>query len=193
MKNLQGNSIVSEPFTSVTHMRSVQWGLIAGLAGTMAMDLVLMGGLTALGLPVDTCFITIGRTAARFFSILGIRFAGEVTLGVAVYHLVGPLLGAVYGLIVSRVSALQRTTLKKSLLYAVLYAEVVSQLILTMVPVLLRMPAQEAMLWFAGSSVLHSIWGVVMGSAAYYLVRLSPPIYRNFRTEEIGGISWKIR
>jgi hypothetical protein len=192
MKNLQGNWIVSEPSTSVTPMKCVQWGLIAGLVGTMAMDLTLVGGLEALGLPIDTCFLTIGRTAMQFFSILGIRFSGEVTLGVAVYHLLGPLLGAVYGLIVSQVSALQRTTLKKSLLYAVLYAEVVSQLILTMVPVLLRMPTQEAMLWFAGSSVLHAIWGAVMGLAAYYLVWFSTPKYGNLRTEGTGGITWKI-
>ncbi len=188
MKNLQGNRIVTRPATSATPLRSMQWGLVAGLAGTMAMDLVQLGGLTALGLPIDTCFETIGTTAASFFSILGFRFAGEATLGVAVYHLLGPLLGAAYGLIVSQVTALQRTTLKKSLLYAVLYAEVISQLILTLVPVLLHMPAQEAVLWFAGSSVLHGVWGLVMGSAAYHMVGLRKPGDRILRTRGIGGM-----
>jgi hypothetical protein len=109
-------------------------------------------------------------------------------LGMAVYHLLGPLLGAAYGLIVSQVGALQQTTLKNSLLYAVLYAEIVSQLILTTVPVLLKMPAQEAIFWFAGSSVLHAIWGIVMGSSIYYGLRVVTRNQRSFRSEELGMI-----
>ena len=157
------------------------------------MDLAMAGGLYTLGLPTDTCYRTIGSTVTHFFNLFGLQLAGDFTLGVAAYHLIGPLLGALYGLIVSQVSTLQRTTLKKTLFYAVLYAEVVSQLILTMVPVLLRMPAQEAILWFAGSSILHSIWGVVMGLAAYYLVQSRAPNHRNTRNVESGAISWKIR
>jgi hypothetical protein len=188
MNNLQGNRIGFELLTSATPARRVQYGLIAGLAGVIAMDLAMAGGLTQLGLPGDTCFVTIGKTAARFLSYFGIRITEEVTLGVAVFHLLGPLLGAGYGLIINHVHVLQRTTLKNSLFYAVLYAEVVSQLILTLVPVLLRMPAQEALLWFAGSSVLHAIWGAVMGSTVYYLARSRTPKYRNMCTEQIGGI-----
>ncbi len=107
-------------------------------------------------------------------------------LGVAVYHLLGPLLGAIYGLILNRIKSLQRTSLKKSILYALLYAEVVSQLIMIMMPVLLRMLAQEAMLWFAGSAVLHSIWGIVMGSSVYYLLQVSPLKVRKLQTKVTG-------
>jgi hypothetical protein len=192
MRKLQGNSRVCEPNTSVTPMKSVLWGWLAGLAGTIAMDLAMAGGLEALGLPTETCYLTIGSTVRRFFSILGIRLMGDLTLGVTVYHLIGPLLGSLYGLVLIQVNALQRANLKKSLLYAVLYAEVVSQLILTMVPVLLRMPAQEAILWFAGSSVLHAIWGVVMGFASYFGLRMGWHKYRK-TNEGIGEILWKIR
>jgi hypothetical protein len=144
------------------------WGFIAGLLGTIAMDLTLMGGLSILGLPLNTCFSTIGSTVARFFSILGIQLAGDVTLGVATYHIIGPLLGVLYGLIVSQVTALQRITLKKNLIFAILYAEVISQLLLTTTPLLLKMPAKETMMWFAGSFVLHMIWGVVLGLVMYF-------------------------
>jgi hypothetical protein len=193
MKYLQGNSMVGKPGTSITHMKSMQWGWLAGLAGTIAMDLVMAGGLEALGLPADTCYLTIGSTVVRFFSILGIQLSGDLTLGVTAYHLIGPLLGALYGLIVSQVSALQRATLKRHLIYAVIYAEVISQLILTMIPVLLRMPAQEAMLWFAGSSVLHAIWGVVMGFAVHYGLRVGTRKYRDIRSKRTGEILWKIK
>ncbi len=172
MKKIQGNSMVNEPGYLVTPIRSIQWGLMAGLAGTLAMDLAMAGGLSAMGLPAGTCYLTIGSTVTRFFFVLGIKLTGDLTLGLAAYHLIGPLLGALYGLIVSQSRALQWATMKKHLFYAVLYAEIISQMILTLMPILLRMPAQEALLWYAGSSVLHGIWGIVMGMAAYYWLRV---------------------
>jgi hypothetical protein len=190
MKKIQGKWIADRSITTVTSMRGALWGLIAGLVGTMAMDLTLLVGLSALGLPPDTCYLTIGSTVRHFFSLLGIKLAGDLTLGVSAYHLIGPLLGLLYGLIVSQVSALQRTTLKKTLIYAALYAEALSQLILTLTPVLLRMPAQEALMWFAGSFVLHAIWGAVTGLVTYYGLRIGRLAYRNVQTGKKGEISW---
>jgi hypothetical protein len=188
MKKFQGSSL--EASNPKPPMKGITWGLMAGLAGTITMDLAMASGLSILGLPLDTCYRTIGSTVMRFFYLLGMQLGGEFTLGVAAYHLIGPLLGASYGLIVSQVSVLQRTTLKETLLYAVLYAEIVSQLILAMVPVLLSMPAQEAALWFAGSSILHAIWGVVMGFAMYYGPRMETRNYRNTK-KGTGEILWK--
>lgn len=167
-KNLQGNWLVKERNTSDTLTRGMQWGLIGGLAGTMAMDLVLVGGLSALGLPTDTCFLSIGSTVAHFFSLLGIKLSGGVVLGVATFHLLGPVLSAIYGLAVSQVGALQGITLKKNVECAVLYAEVLSQLILTTMPILLKMSGSETVLWFAGSFVLHLTWGIVLGFVMHY-------------------------
>jgi hypothetical protein len=167
-KKLQGNWLANGRNTSITLTRGMQWGLIGGLAGTMAMDLVLLGGLSALGLPTDTCFLSIGSTVAHFFSLLGIKLSGDVMLGVATFHLLGPVLSAIYGLAVSQVGALQRITLKKNVVGAVLYAEVLSQLILTTMPILLKMSGSETVLWFAGSFVLHLTWGIVLGFVMHY-------------------------
>jgi hypothetical protein len=139
------------------------------------MDLVLVGGLSALGLPTDTCFLSIGSTVAHFFSLLGIKLSGGAMLGVATFHLLGPVLSAVYGLAVSQVGALQGITLKKNIVEAVLYAEVLSQLILTTMPILLKMSGSETVLWFAGSFVLHLTWGIVLGFVMHYgLLRVVP-------------------
>ena len=167
-KNLQGNWLAKGRNTSVTLTRGMQWGLIGGLAGTIAMDLVLKGGLSALGLPTDTCFLSIGSTVAQFFSLLGIKLSGGVLLGVATFHLLGPVLSAIYGLAVSQARALQQATLKMNVIYAVLYAEVLSQLILTTMPILLKMSGSETVLWFAGSFVLHLTWGIVLGFVMHY-------------------------
>ena len=187
MEKLQGNSMASAPITRLTLLKGMGWGSLAGLAGTVAMDLALLASLPALGFPADTCYLTIGSTVRHFFALLGITLAGDVTLGVAAYHLIGPLLGALYGLVISQVGALQRTTLKKFIIYAVLYAEMLSQLILTMTPVLLKMPAQETIIWFAGSFVVHMIWGIVMGLVTYYGWQLQTPGYRNKQTEKVEG------
>ena len=165
---LQANWLVKERTTSVALTRGIVWGLIGGLAGTMAMDLVLVGGLSALRLPIDTCYLSIGSTAAHFFSLLGIKLSGGVLLGVATFHLLGPVLSAIYGLAVSQVRALQQATLKMNVIYAVLYAEVLSQLILTTMPILLKMSGSETVLWFAGSFVLHLTWGIVLGIVMHY-------------------------
>ena len=167
-KKLQGNWLVKGRNTSVTLTRGMQWGLIGGLAGTIAMDLVLVGGLSALGLPTDTCFLSIGSTVAHFFSLLGIKLSGSVMLSVATFHLLGPVLSAIYGLAVSQVGALQGITLKKNVVCAVLYAEVLSQLILTTMPILLKMSGSETALWFAGSFVLHLTWGITLGFVMHY-------------------------
>ncbi len=165
---LQANGLVKGQTTSISLTRGIAWGFIGGLAGTIAMDLVQMGGLSALGLPAGTCYSTIGSTAAHFFSLLGIKLPGGALLGAVTYHLLGPVLSAIYGLAVSQVGALQTTTLKKNVVYAVLYAEIVSQLILMTMPILLKMPASETVLWFAGSFVMHLTWGIVLGLVLHF-------------------------
>src|SRR4030042_3179159 len=103
---LQGNLLVKGRTTSITLTRGIAWGLMGGLAGTIAMDLVQMGGLSALGLPAGTCYSTIGSTAAHFFSLLGIKLSGGALLGAVTYHLLGPVLSAIFGLAVSQFGGL---------------------------------------------------------------------------------------
>ena len=167
-KELQNYWFVKGNYTSVSPTRGLQWGLIGGTAGTMAMDLVLVGGLSALGLPSDTCFLSIGSTVAHFFSLLGIKLSGGVMLGVVTFHLLGLVLSAIYGFAVSQVGALQGLTLKRNLVCAVLYTEILSQLILTTMPILLKMSGSETVLWLIGSFVLHLIWGIVLGFVMHY-------------------------
>jgi len=128
------------------------------------MDFALMGALSAVGMPALTCFSIVGNTAARFFSILGIEMAGGVPLGVATHYLIGPLVGAIYGAAVAQVDALRVDTLKKGIVLAVLYVEILSQPILATTPILLRMTVPETLQWFGGSFVMHLMWGIVLGA-----------------------------
>jgi len=149
------------------------WGLIGGLTGTLVMHLVLMATLSGVGLPVFTGFSIIGNTAARFFSILGIHMSGGVSMGVAVYYLLGLIIGAIYGAAVTQVHALRVDTLKKSLILAVLYEEILSQPILAMTPILLKITATETLQWFGISFVMHLIFGVILGVVVSYGLQLA--------------------
>src|SRR5512139_2543134 len=97
-------------------MRGLVWGIIGGCAGTLVMDLTLMGTLSAFGAPALTCFSIVGNTVARFFLIESMDTAGAIRLGVATHYLVGPLIGALFGALVARIKALRVHTLKKSVI-----------------------------------------------------------------------------
>lgn len=169
---LQGNSRARGHRAQVALVRGMAWGLVGGLAGTLVMDLVLMGALSAVGLPALTCFSIVGNTVARFFSILGIEMAGGVPLGVATHYSVGPVVGIIFGAAVAQVDALRVDTPKKGILLAVLYVEILSQPMLAMTPILLKMSAPETLQWFGGSFVMHFIWGTVLGAVVCHGLRL---------------------
>ncbi len=193
MEELQQHSMAYRPIQSVSPLSGMGWGALAGLAGTLAMDIALLASLPALGLPADTCYLTIGSTVGQFFALLGVSLTGEVALGVAAYHIIGPLLGAGYGLLVSQVKALKRLTLKKNVLQAVLYAEVLSQLILSLAPILLKMPAQETLLWYAGSFLVHMLWGIVMGIVTFFGWQGRSGEYKDEQAKTSGGKLWTAR
>jgi len=168
---LQGSTRARGQINHATLVRGMVWGLIGGLAGTMVMDLVLMGGLSAVGLPALTCFSIVGNTVARFFSIMGIEIAGGAPLGAATHYLIGPLIGAIFGAAVTQVEALRVDTLKKGIGFAVLYIEILSQPILATTPILLKMTAPETLQWFGISFWMHFLLAVVLGAIVSYGLR----------------------
>lgn len=165
---LQGHSRVRAQETGVSLARGIGWGLLGGLAGTVVMDLLLMGGLWAAGRPALTCYSIVGDTVASVFSILGIEMAGGVSLGIATHYVIGPVVGAVFGAAVALVDALRVDTLKKGIVLAVLYVEVLSQPILATTPILLKMTATATLQWYGVSFVMHFILAVVLGCVVRY-------------------------
>jgi hypothetical protein len=143
--------------------RGAGLGVAGGLAGTVAMDLAMAGTFWTLGLPPVAGFPIIGDTAAGFFALLGVNIAGGLPLGMAVYYLLGAVLGGAYGAAVSRFGALRTDTIKRDVGLAVVYIEVLSQPIALTAPLILKMPASEALIWLAMSAGMHLIWGIALG------------------------------
>ena len=161
-------------------------GAVGGLVGTLVMDLVLMGALSAVGLPALTCFSIVGDTVASFFSMLGTEMAGGIPLGVAAHYLIGPLVGAIFGAAVTRVAALRVYTLKKGIVLAILYVEILSQPILATTPILLKMTAHETLQWFSVAFVMHLMLAVVLGVIVSYGLRLATAAKQDALETEFG-------
>ncbi len=172
-EQLQHDSRAVGQMSHVALTRGMVWGFIGGFAGTIVMDLVLIGMLSAAGLPAVISFSTIGDTAAGFIALVGIHMAGGVPLGAAVHYLLGLVLGAIFGALIARVDALRVNTIKKSVALAVLYIEVLSQPIRATSPIILKMTASETVQWFGVSAVMRLIWGVVLGAVVSYGLRFA--------------------
>ncbi len=110
---LQNGSRVRSHIPQVALSKGLACGAVGGLAATMVMDLVLMVVFSALGLPALTCFTIVGNTAARMFSLQALQTSGSAPLGAAVHYLVGPLIGAIFGALVSQNQALRVRTLQE--------------------------------------------------------------------------------
>lgn len=172
---LRDYSRMRNGFPQTALIKGIGWGMLSGLIATLVMDLILMGVLAAAGLAALSCFSIVGNTVARLLSLSGIKIAGSIPLGIAAHYLIGPLMGGGFGAFAARSIAVAKTiavakidayrldSLKKVVVLAVLYAEILSQPLLVMAPILLRMTASETLQWFGGSFLMHMIWGCVMG------------------------------
>jgi hypothetical protein len=150
--------------TRISLARGVGWGLIGGLAGTMVMDLCLMGALSAVGLPALSCFSIVGDTVARLVSRGGLAMTGDIPTGAAAHYLIGPAAGAVYGALVARVDAFRAGAWQRNLALGILYIEILSQPLLATAPILLEMTASDTLQWYSGSFVMHMVLGATLGA-----------------------------
>jgi hypothetical protein len=174
----QGSSPEGEHVKRAPLNRGMGWGLIGGLSGTLVMDILLMGALSAVGLPAFLCYSIVGDTVARFFSLQGMDMAGGVPTGAAAHYLIGPLVGLLLGTALVMFPALRVVSLKKCIILSILYVEILSQPILLTTPMLLKISISETLLWFGGSFVMHMILAVVLGAVIGYGLHLTPSTQR---------------
>ena len=156
------NSRSREQNPHATLARGLGWGLIGGLVGTLSMDLLLMGVLFLVGLPILTCFQLVGDTAQQAFSRLGIEIAGGILVGVTAHYLIGPAIGAIFGAIMARVGTQHMLTPKKCIVLSVVSVEIVSQPLLALTALLLKLTETELLEWYGGALVMHFLMGIVL-------------------------------
>jgi hypothetical protein len=151
--------------------RWIAWGFLGGLAGTLVMDILLMGILLALRQPAAMCFSIVGDTVSRFLAMFGTQISGGVPAGVITHYVIGPLFGMLFGAAITKFPALRDGTLKKITLAAFVYVEILSLPILATTPILLKMRTTATLQWFGGSFVMHLILSIVLGVIVGYGLR----------------------
>ena len=167
-RTLQGHWLMKGRAKRVPLAQGIAWGFLGGLAGTMVMDILLMGALLLLRQPALMCFSIVGDTVSRFLAMFGTQIAGGVTTGVIAHYVIGPLFGMLFGAVVTKFPALRDGSLKKVTIAAFLYVEILSQPILASAPILLKMEAPATLQWFGGSFVMHLILSIVLGVIVGY-------------------------
>ena len=173
-KTLQSNLMTRSQRNPIPLARGMGWGFIGGLVSTMVMDIVLMGALLAVKYPALLCFSIVGDTVSSFFSKLGLQVTGGIPTGVVTHYLDGPLFGVIFGAVVAMFPALRDGSLKKIMIAAILYVEILSQPILVTTPILLKMGTPATLQWYGGSFVMHLIMSIVLGVIVGYGLRSTP-------------------
>jgi hypothetical protein len=168
---LQGYSLAEGHIKRAPLTKTIAWGFLGGLAGTLVMDFLLMGVLMVLRQPVSMCFSIVGDTVSRFLALFGTQIPDGVPTGVVAHYVIGPLFGILFGAAVSMFPTLREGTLKKITIAAFLYVEILSQPILVTTPILLKMKAPATLQWYGGSFVMHLIMSVVLGIIVGYGLR----------------------
>ncbi len=144
------------------------WGAAGGFAGTLAMDLVLMGGLWLFGLEPLSCFSMVGTTIRLMLGLPAGEEMTAVIAGVATHYSVGPAVGFLFGVMMRRFSAFHSASFQWTLFTAVLYVELISQPMLVTVPIFLQLPLAQTLEWYAGSTVMHLICALMLGTVAWH-------------------------
>ena len=173
-RTVQAHWLMEGHATRAPLAKGVAWGFLGGLVGTLVMDILLMATLLVLRQPALMCFSIVGDTVARFLALFGAQIAGDVPTGVVTHYVVGPLFGMLFGAAVTKFPALREGTLKKVMIAAFVYVEILSQPILATTPILLKMETLATLQWFGGSFVMHLVLSIVLGVIVGYGLRSSP-------------------
>ena len=145
----QGESQGPETATS---SRAIKFGLIGSLAGTIAMDLVMVVESLIVGEPVD-----------GFVALIGSVVGGGTLVGAVIHLLMGSLLGLLFGTAIYQVRFLNTESVRKGVWLGVLAGLVTIPLGCVPVAIVTGVPIIEMVSF---SFVPHLVWGAVLGVIA---------------------------
>ena len=142
--------------SNVTLARGIGIGVIGSLAGTLVMDLVVVGELSMIGLP-----------ALTYLDLIGSVFGGGVPLGVLIHVFVGSVLGVIFSVPVLTIDALRIDTVRKGVVLGFV-AGLVSISACVPFAILIREKIATVLIFM---TIPHLVWGTVLGVVAGYGLR----------------------
>jgi hypothetical protein len=148
--------------------RTALFGMAAGIIATIVMDVFVAAAMLAMGNAVAFMFSFIGDVAAAFFSRLNVWIAGGAPWGILFHYLFGLGYGGLFCALVSRIPRLKPDTMAMSILLGIVYIEIFSQPFLASAPLVRRMSSPDILQWYALSTMMHAIYGAVLGVLEHY-------------------------
>ena len=142
---------------AATSSKAIKFGLIGSLAGTIAMDLVMVVESLIAGQPVD-----------GFVAVIGSAVGGGTLVGVVAHLLMGSLLGLLFGTAIYQVRFLKVESVRKGVWLGVLAGLVTIPL--GCVPVAL-VTGVSIIEMVSFSFIPHLVWGAVLGVIAGYAMQ----------------------
>ena len=137
--------------------RAIKLGVIGSLAGTIAMDVVMVVESLIIGAPVD-----------GFVAVIGSAVGGGALVGVVLHLLMGSLLGLLFGIAITKVRFLNIDSVRKGVWLGVLAGLVTIPLGCVPTAVVAGVPIIEMVSF---SFIPHLVWGAVLGVVAGYGMR----------------------
>ncbi len=170
MINPNAEIYVKAPERRRENVRSslLAWALLGGIAGTLAMDLSLMAVLWLAGRDPFKCFTMVGSTIRLFIGLPAGEGMTPVLAGIATHYSVGPALALLFLPVLRRLNASPVLSLRRQLVTAVVYTEIISQPMLALVPIYMALAPLVTVLWYAGAAVMHAIYAVVLGLVLWF-------------------------
>ena len=150
----QGESQRPEAATS---SKAIKVGLIGSLAGTLAMDLVMVVESLIVGEPVD-----------GFVALIGSVVGGGALVGAVIHLAMGSLLGVLFGAAIHHVRLFSVESVRKGVWWGVLAGLVTIPLGCVPFAIMTHFSIIE-MISF--SFVPHLVWGAVLGVIAGYAMQ----------------------
>jgi len=142
---------------TATGSRAIKVGLIGSLAGTLAMDVVMVVESLIIGAPVD-----------GFVALIGSVVGGGALVGVVLHLLMGSLLGVLFGVAIWQVRLLTIDSVQKGAWLGLLAGLVTIPLGCVPVAIITDVPIVEMVSF---SFIPHLVWGAVLGVIAGYRMR----------------------
>jgi hypothetical protein len=146
-------------------VRGSIYGIIAGTASTIIIDIVALIILAFMGISLSSFFALIGQC---FLTLIGAEAANSVWHGITLHYSIAILTGMVIGLLTQRFHKLQFSSYRKGMLLSVIIAEVEGNGLFYLMSVIMMIPQSEMVFMYELCFILHLIWGTTLGLMISY-------------------------
>jgi hypothetical protein len=157
-------------------IRSLKYGLIAGIVSTMVTDTVSLVLFLVMGESLPSFFALIGQS---FLTLINVEVAYPLWQGLVLHYSIGILTGLVLGLATRTIGKLYFNSYRKSILFSIIITEIEGTTLFYLMSLILNIPQSEMIIMYGLGFFLHVIWGTCLGLILSFGQRKNVPIPDN--------------